>query len=564
MILALPIPPWRDCKFNNKRPILLLPLRFVAKKVNHLLRRWLLIPGRTLRIRSNLLIFLFLTMVSPALAEKVSGPTYWDSVFELGYDPDSGRASDGLACQRIEMVYDFSRLVSNHVQADQALAATYRDLRSMLSSLDAGNLYELLPYTDTDGQWRSIGISGRSQAYSYRLSEYDPGPAKQLTVRFNADGGLSDGLQRFGDLDFKTFIRPVAQDRYKFTTDLQIFTKDLSAVIIPRMISTGLTVAWDHAARADDPPEHLARIFHLNRPSLQVLGGFAFEFPDLFKTITHFFEIENIVSSITPNQDGSQIVDFRIRINREAFAGMYPEIGAVLDVLKGMIYFNGRVFDDQDRLMGMVEFDSAEDLFILQCRVLGGLLLPLNGSRTAGSSIGINLTDQALTQLYAEFDIHLNMVGLHLDVLSLQVPIDYQLNGGGLRLEACLLQPPDMVQADGRVFGFLPLWLIDMLIPSNVEKITRDFFQALATGNDGQGAIVEFAGLQRAPLINGLLMSADAEALSNGTIKLGFSLQRRFAKEQQKLIAELKAFNEQLLSAFYQDYQKVKKERGCQ
>jgi len=86
----------------------------------------------------------------------------------------------------------------------------------------------------------------------------------------------------------------------------------------------------------------------------------------------------------------------------------------------------------------------------------------------------------------------------------------------------------------------------------------------LATGNDGQGGRIEFAGLQRAPLINGLLMSADAEALSNGTIKLGFSLQRQFAREQQKLIAELKAFNEQLLNAFYRDYQKVKHARGCQ
>jgi len=523
-----------------------------------------LIQGRTVCIGSNLLIFLLLTMVSPVLAEKVSGPTYWDSVFELGYDPDSGRTSDDLACQRIEMVYDFSQLVSNHVQADQALAATYRDLRSMLSSLDAGNLYELLPYTDTDGQWRSIGISGRTRGNSYRLNEYDPGPGRPLTVRFNTDGGLSDGLQRFGDLDFKTVIRPLAENRYKFTTDLKISTHDLPAVIIPRMISTGLTVAWHHAARADDPPEHLARIFHLNRPSLQVLGGFALEFPDLFKTITHFFEIENIVSSITPNQDGSQIVDFRIRINRQAFARIYPEIGAVMDVLKGMVYFNGRVFDDQDRLMGMVEFDSAEDLFILQCRVLRGLLLPLDGSRTAGSSIGINLTEQALTQLYAEFDIQLNMVGLHLDVLSLQVPFDYQLNGGGLRLEACLLQPPDTIQAGGWAFGFLPLWLIDVLIPSNIEKITRDFFQALAMGNDGQGGRIELAGRQRAPLINSLLMSADAEVLSNGTIKLGFSLQRRFAKEQQKLIAELKAFNEQLLNAFYRDYQKVKHARGCQ
>lgn len=556
MILAVPIPPWRDCKFSNKSPVVLLPFRFMAEKANHLLRRWLLKPSRTLSIWSNLLIPLFLTMVSPVLAENVSGPTYWDTIFELGYDSDSGRASDDLACQRIEMVYDFSRLVTNHVQADQALAATYRDLRSMLSSLDAGNLYDLLPYTDTAGQERAIGISGRSQGNFYRLSEYDPG------VGTNAGGRSSDGRQCFGDMDFRTFIGPIAQNKYRFITDLQISTDDLSAVIIPRMVAAGLNVAWHHAAPSDDPPAHLGRKFHLNRPSLQVLGGVALEFPDFFKTITQFFEIENIVSS-TPNRDGSQIFDFRIRINRNAFADPYPEIGAMLETLKGMVYFNGRIFDDQDRLMGLVEFDSAKDLFVLQCRVLREQILPLNGSRTAGNSTGISLTDQALTPLYAEFDIHLNLVGLHLDVLSIQFSVDYRLNGSGVLLKTCLLQPPDIVEADGRAFGFLPLWLIDVLIPSNVEKITRDFFQALATGNGGQGSRLEFAGLHRAPLKNSLLISADAEALSNGTIKLGFNLQRRFAREQQKLIAEIQAFNEQLWNAFYQDYQKVKHERGC-
>jgi hypothetical protein len=462
------------------------------------------------------------------------------------------------------MVYDFSRLVSHHLQADQALAATYRDLRSMLSSLDAGNLYDLLPYTETAGRERAIGISGRSQGNSYRLSAYDPGVGKQLTLRANAGGGSSDRLERFGDIDFKTFIRPVAQNKYRFMTDLQIFTDDLSAVIIPRIVSAGLTVAWHHAARSDGPPERLARIFHLNRSSLQVLGGFAVEFPDLFETITHLFEIENIVSSNAPNQDGSQIVDFRARINREAFAKKYPEIRAVLDQLKGMVYFNGRIFDDQDRLMGLVEFDSAEDLFVLQCRILRGRILTLNDTRTAGNSMGISLTEQALTQFYAELDIHLNIVGLHLDVLSLQVPIDYHLNNRNVHLKACLEQPPEIVEADGRAFGFLPLWLVDMLIPSNVEKITSDFFQALAMGNDGQGGRIELAGLQRAQLTNSLLISADAVVLSNGTIKLGFSLQRRFATEHKKLIAELKAFKEQLWTAFYRDYQNEKQERGCQ
>lgn len=82
----------------------------------------------------------------------------------------------------------------------------------------------------------------------------------------------------------------------------------------------------------------------------------------------------------------------------------------------------------------------------------------------------------------------------------------------------------------------------------------------------GQGGGIEFAALQRAPLKNSLLASVDAEALSYGTIKFGFNLQRRFAAEQQKLIAELKAFKEQLWNAFYQgdddirvaDFMKVK------
>jgi len=174
------------------------------------------------------------------------------------------------------------------------------------------------------------------------------------------------------------------------------------------------------------------------------------------------------------------------------------------------------------------------------------------------------LTDQALTQFYAEFDIHFNIVGLHLDVLSLEVPIDCRLNGHGVDLKAGLLQPPDTVQADGRAFGFLPLWLIDILIPSNVEKITSDFFQTLAMGNDGQGGRIELAGLPPDESKNSLFIYADAEAFANGTITLGFNLQRRFAAEQKNLIAELRAFKEQLWNAFYQDYLKLNKERGCQ
>ncbi len=356
----------------------------------------------------------------------------------------------------------------------------------------------------------------------------------------------------------------MSKNRYRFFSDLEISTDDLSAVLIPRMVTAILTTASQHAAAADDPPGHLERKVLLNQASLKVLAGLALDFPDFLRTITRFFTIDNMVSSISPADDGSQNVDFRVRINRKAFAKYYPEIGAMLERLDGMVYINGRIFDTRNRLMGYIELDSAHDLFVLQYRILKGRFLPLDDSRLAGNPAGISLIDQALTQFYAEFDIHLDMVGLNLNVAALKVPIDYLLGDRALHIKTCLLQPPDNIKVGGRAFGFLPLWLIDMLIPSNVEKITSDFFQAMAMANDGSGSMIEFEGIPQVLNRNHLLISAEAEVLANGTIKLGFNLQRRFARNQQELIAEIRAFKTELWEAFYRDYQKVKKQRGCQ
>ena len=286
-----------------------------------------------MRFRSILWILILLTIASPAPGNPAADPAYWDILFELGYDPFAGRTNDALACRRIEMVYEFSRLVDNHAEADQALAATYRKLQTMLSSLDVGNLYDLLPYTDTD-EARAVGIGGRTRMNSYRLSQYDPGREGPSYISINADGGAFSDLQRFGDMDFRAYVRPVDQDQYRFIADSHVFTADLSAVIIPRMVSGLMSVIWHHAGRGDGTTVPLANRYALNRRSLQVLGGFARELPVFFETVTHFFTIENVVSAGSMNQEDAQLLDLRVRINRNAFADKYPQMGAMLEILK--------------------------------------------------------------------------------------------------------------------------------------------------------------------------------------------------------------------------------------
>ncbi len=52
-----------------------------------------------------------------------------------------------------------------------------------------------------------------------------------------------------------------------------------------------------------------------------------------------------------------------------------------------------------------------------------------------------------------------------------------------------LRQTPQEITAQGLILGFLPIWLIDFFIPSNIEDMTQAFFQTLASGNDGDDLV---------------------------------------------------------------------------
>jgi hypothetical protein len=56
----------------------------------------------------------------------------------------------------------------------------------------------------------------------------------------------------------------------------------------------------------------------------------------------------------------------------------------------------------------------------------------------------------------------------------------------------------------------------------------------------------------------------DAEVLANGTLKLGFNLQRKFFSMPPELLVEIQAFKKQLWNALYHDFQRIKAKRGYQ
>ena len=184
---------------------------------------------RTFTNRSKLTFPLFLVIALLIPIDDLCAQSYWDAIFELGYEPMAQKADHALACRRIEGIHRFRELISDHLIADQDLLIKMRDLESRITSLDVANIYDFLPYSDADGLWRAIGVRGRSDFNAYRLNVVDPNIEKWLNPSTGDYPGIAGSQDHFGDIGLGIFIRPFRKDTFKFLTEARLYLDDIPA-----------------------------------------------------------------------------------------------------------------------------------------------------------------------------------------------------------------------------------------------------------------------------------------------------------------------------------------------
>ena len=506
----------------------------------------------------------FLVIASLISICDLSAQSYWDAIFELGYEPIPQKINHALACRRIEDIHRFRELISGNLTASRDLLIKLRDLESRLTSLDVSNIYDFLPYSDADGLWRTIGVRGQSNLNAYRLIVVDPNIEQWLdssTTDYTSITGIQD---HFGDVGLGIFIRPARKDTYKFLTAARLYLDDLPAANVMRVINGMLTTTWNYAAATENLPADIFKENGPDRQGVKILNGISNDFPDLFRITSQYLNIENNVSINNKSTGNSLGFDIRIRLNRAVISKHYPELGKLLKKWREIVKFKARIFDKQDRLMGRVELDSTNNIFTMQFRILGDRFLPMSASGILKMNNGLSLTAVGSTQFKIVCDIDLNIVGMQLKIDSLPVILDYRHSVGGPYFKARLVQPPQSIEAGGSVYGVIPVWMVDLMIPSNVHEIMNGFFQTLAVGNNGNGSMVRIYSFPEQAPKQSFLLNTNAEVLANGTLKLGFNLQRKFFAVPPELWVETRAFKKQLWDALYHDFQRIKTKRGYQ
>ena len=513
-------------------------------------------------IVKRFILLLFLVIASLIATCDLSAQSYWDAIFKLGYEPITQKVDYALACRRIEDIHRFRQLISQHLTADQDLLNKIRDLDSRITSLDVSNVYDFLPYSDADGVWRAIGIRGQSDLNVYRLDVFDPNIEGWLNFSNADDTSITGSRDHFGDMGFGIFIRPVRKDTFQLIAGAQLNLDDIPAANIMRVVDAILATTWTYAGGAANQSIGAIKKSALYRPNEEVLKGISIDFPNLFWIITQYCDIESIISPNKPNNRDSLGFNIRVRLIPEAFSRQYPQFGKLLKSWREVVKFKARIFDKDGDLMGVVSLDSKKNLFTLQFRTSSDRFLPMQQDRTLKRNNGFSLTAEGSSQFRIDCDFHLNIVGMQIKIDALPVLLAYRQSDGGPHLKAHLAQVPQKINASGSVYGVIPVWLVDLLIPSNVQDIMDVFFQTLTTGDDGNGSLLRIYSISQQASKQSVFLETDAAVLANGTIKMGFNLQRKFFAVPPQLLVEIRTFKNQLWNAFYHDYRRFIRTSG--
>ncbi|MCP4460022.1 MAG: hypothetical protein GY816_18665, partial [Cytophagales bacterium] len=184
--------------------------------------------------------------------------------------------------------------------------------------LNAGNLYNQLPYSDSNGVWRSIGIRGGLDDDHYQLGIVDPAIENWVNSSSKGIPELWEPQKQFGDFGLRAFIRPVTKDTFRLATEGHTYIDDLNSANMIRIIKRLVTVMWLLAKDGDLPPTEFFRDSDLDDQSLKVIYALARDFPHFFAIFDQYFTIENVVSRESNGSTGPKTFDIAIRINVNA------------------------------------------------------------------------------------------------------------------------------------------------------------------------------------------------------------------------------------------------------
>ena len=173
----------------------------------------------------------------------------------------------------------------------------------------------------------------------------------------------------------------------------------------------------------------------------------------------------------------------RIVVRREALAAEHPHFAAWLERIGEALRNETLIETRPGTTVTTWRWDGLEKGFSLRLESRGGSLLPVTGE---GEPVDL----RAPTRLTMVSSGSMELFGLRTTVegIDAAVEIDPRRESPTMRMEMAGL--PAAVTVEGRLFGIVPSYLVDLLMPGTLASSIRESMRTSFLGRDGEGILV--------------------------------------------------------------------------
>jgi hypothetical protein len=417
-------------------------------------------------------------------------------------------------------------ILNGRVESSSGVSEFWDEIMEKLELLDLASLHEELPILDAEG-WRSLSLDGRWDGTKYLVTSVG---AEEARSRRTPVAGAN-----FPDLQLSLAIRPSA-DAESYSSRFES-TIGLGEIKLDQLLSFGTNLLALLEAESN-PREGVARPAKREReraksrhPKLSPADrelyacGLA-AFPKMLDALDPIMGLNRLTArSQATGPSSDERFDLKIDsfLKRGTLEDSYPELGSYLEDLEGLLDLDFTLEDAQGRRLFHLRFEGAKRRMAVEATLRDGCVVPVDPVRGPCFEDRIDARElRRLTfRLRGRATVRLNGVSIKLDKIAIQG--SYQRRGNNGLLLTRFRELPE-IEVLGRAYGIVPTWLIDLLIPSNMDDLTRAFLHKLTKGNGGRGFQLRGLISSDPSGLGALRIKQQSEWLDNFIIRLGFRL----------------------------------------
>lgn len=425
-------------------------------------------------------------------------------------------------------------------KTDPSTALFLKFWSNSIKEFDFNQLYESPFLGPMENGYRGVYIKGRNLPDGYFLGMTTKEESRDYTEtlgNFNLKVGLRKNEQSIvGDPSFSGYIRAKA------------FVKRYSMYNLLALLEGLIRVVDPENVKQLCPPE--SNMFpNISGPARNAINDLYRALPNFCTLSDKYVHVHKVMQ--IKEHEGIFYTHYNLKLTAklDAMKRDYPHIERYMRRIQHIfrIYLALRTFSGNNIFEFNLNSDinSSVDFISISYCTKEGLVIPYDKEGVPVFSEAYELKKLEDFTFYTELDIFSNVYGLKILTDNILATTLYQLTKISESMDFKLARVPDC-EVYGRAYHIVPRWVIDLVIPGNIDAIINKFSRVMVHANKGEGSVARFHWDTKNPENIVFTTLASSELVDNFFIRFGFriwqdkfSIDRETFKEMKSIVAKL-------------------------